>query len=148
MTSYFPTRRSSDLLPVGNRAWGTVSLRADGVDLVEQRQLFVVERLEVGSPAVGQRDHLVSEFLGALGALAPVLAGHGLDALGLGELLDRLQLGVGVLDEAVDGDHRRHAELLHVGNVAAEVRATLLDPVQDRKSTSLNSSHSCAYQLT
>src|SRR3546814_20667690 len=50
-------------------------------------------------------------------------------SLGLGELLERLQLGVGVLDEAVDGDHRRHAELLHVGNVAAEVRATLLDRV-------------------
>src|SRR3546814_15120338 len=63
----FPLLELVAHLLVGNRAGGTVDLLADGVDLVEQRQLLVVERLEVGSPAVGQRDHLVSEFLGALG---------------------------------------------------------------------------------
>src|SRR3546814_3010840 len=77
MAGRFPLSDLVAHLLVGNRAGGTVDLLADGVDLVEQRQLLVVERLDVGSPAVGQRDHLVSEFLGALGALALVLAGPG-----------------------------------------------------------------------
>src|SRR3546814_19315184 len=58
-------------LLVGDRAGSAVDLLADGVDLVEQRQLLVVERLEVGGAAVGQSDHLLGQLFGALGALAP-----------------------------------------------------------------------------
>ena len=38
----------------------------------------------------------------------------------------RLDLSVGVGGEVVDADHRRHAELLHVLDMAAEIGAALL----------------------
>ena len=41
-------------------------------------------------------------------------------------ILHRLDLGVGVGIEMVDGDHRRHAELPDVLDVAAEIGAALL----------------------
>ena len=48
------------------------------------------------------------------------------DALRGDEILHRLDLGIGVGGEVVDRDHHRHAELLHVLDVTAEVGAALL----------------------
>ena len=39
---------------------------------------------------------------------------------------DRLDLGIGVGDEMIDGDGDRHAELLHVLDMAAEIGEALL----------------------
>ncbi len=63
----------------------------------------------------------------ALAAVRPVRAHEARVAHALGRLHDLLDLGVRVGDEAVDGHHRRHAELVHVLDVAARLSQPLGD---------------------
>ncbi len=70
---------------------------------------------------------MLGERLGALAAFGPMGAFEGLDAMVVAEVADRLDLGIGVGDEVVDGDRDRHAELLHVLDMAAEIGEALLE---------------------
>ena len=70
---------------------------------------------------------MLGERLGSLAAFRPMAAVEGLDAMLLAIGAHRFDLGVGVGDEVIDGDGDRHAELLHVLDMAAEIGETLLE---------------------
>src|SRR5439155_232716 len=112
---------------VGDRLVAAIDALDDGVDLLEQRHLVGIERGELRGAGFGDLDDLPRQDLDAGGALRPVLAQDRLGALRLDEVLHRLDLGLGIGGEVVDRHHRRHAELLHVLDVAAEVEAALPD---------------------
>ena len=111
---------------VGDRLRAAIDALHDGVDLVEQRHGVGIERRELRRAGFGQRHHLVRQLLDAGRALRPVLAQDRLLAHRGDIVLQRLDLGWRVGMEMVDGHHRRHAELLHVLDVAAEIGAALL----------------------
>lgn len=103
----------------------------DGLDLVSKGHLIGVERLELGEVSV------VSQLLDRLGELEgtsttvlPLLGDDGLDAHLLAEVLDNLDLGLGVGGEAVDRDDAVNSELGNVLDVADEVGHTGADGVE------------------
>lgn len=73
-------------------------------------------------------DDSVSEVDGTLTTLGPVVRRDSLIGTSLERvLLNELQLGLGIGSELVDGDNNLDAVLLGVGDVLAEVDATLLE---------------------
>ena len=111
---------------VGDRLRAAIDALHDRVDLVEQPHLVRIERRELRGAAFGEFDHLVGEVLDACRALGPVTAHDRLGALCGHIRLHRLDFGVGVGDEVVDCYDGRHAELLHILDMAAEIGAALL----------------------
>jgi hypothetical protein len=78
------------------------------------------------APDSARLHHLVRQILDPRRPMRPVLAQDRLGPL-LGDIgLHGGNLGIGVAEEVVDRHDHRHAEALHVGDVAAKVRAALL----------------------
>src|SRR5690606_23282660 len=99
----------------------------DGLDLLPERHVVVVERSELVGSTLHQLYHLAGKLLGALGTLGPVTADHRFGAQLPRGGPDHLHLGFRIGDELVDGHDRRHAEVLHVAEVTRQVAAALLD---------------------
>ncbi len=108
---------------VGHHLVGAVDAGGDGVDLLPQRHVAVVERRELRGAGFHQPHDGAGELFGALGAFCPVLAENRLDAMRAGKFLDRGDLVRGVGGEAVDPHHHRHAELFYIVDVASEIGA-------------------------
>ena len=110
---------------VGDHIISAIDFPRDGFHLVEQAELITIDRLELRA-ALGQRHHMVGERFRALRAFGPVRALEGFHAMLLAEGLDGIDFGFRVCDEVIDGNGNRHAELLHVFEMAAQVGTALL----------------------
>jgi hypothetical protein len=128
-----------------------VHLLGDDLDLLVERQVDVVQELELGLALAGLDDSL-GERDGTLTTTSPVVGWDGLVGAGRqGVVLDELELGGGVVTEQmwetsgkqvdkgvfgkhsrelVDGDNDLEAELFGVLNVLAQVGATLLEKLE------------------
>src|SRR3954452_11181325 len=105
----------------------TVDLLADGLDLVLDRPVVLVERVE-RVRLLARVDDRRGEVGRADAALGEALVGLGAERAGLErEPLDELDLLVRVARPAVDGHDRGEAELLDDLQVAADVRHAGLD---------------------
>ena len=71
----------------------------------------------------------MGEIFNALAAFTPMGALERLHTLGRTEGLNRFDFGIRVGDEVVDGHRNRHAELLHIFQVASKIGQPLLDRV-------------------
>ncbi len=111
-------------------AVGAIDLFGNGLDLFLDRVLVGVEEVEVGGLLAG-RDNGLGQLGAARGALHPDPAlGHVKGAGLFGPLADELDLGVGVVLEAVDGDDHRDAEFEGVLDVLQEVGQASLQQLQ------------------
>ena len=109
---------------------GTVDLRADGADLLDQRHLVGIEQLELALAAVDHLHHGAGDIHCALATLRPMVGDERLDAEFGAAILDQRGLGIGIGAEAVDRDHRHDAEFLYVLDMAGEVRHAGLERLQ------------------
>ena len=119
-----------DVLLRGRRvvhAAGAVDLPRDGLDLLLDRLGDIVERLEGRFLLVEHGEDLARHRLAAFPALGPHLAQRRARAPPLGGVEHGLQLLLGVGGEAVERDHDRDAELLHVLHVGLEVHQPALE---------------------
>ena len=70
---------------------------------------------------------MLGQIDGSLGTVGPVVAADRQGAELLGRVLDRVHFLVGIGNEAVDGDDRRHAEFLQVLEMPLQVGTALFD---------------------
>ena len=91
-----------------------VDLLDNGLDLVLDGSIRIIAEGEVVG-LVAQADDLLAQLDAAFAALAPNLGQSNVDTQSLALLLNQLQLGLGILGEAVDSNHA--GQLVNLGDV-------------------------------
>src|SRR4051794_15426575 len=109
---------------------GTVHACRDGLDLVADRRLVRVE-LPEGAWLLACLDDSAGQARRADASLLEALVDLGSERAGLErELAHALDLLIAVSGASVHGDHARHPELGHDGEMPADVRHAHLDGLQ------------------
>ena len=112
---------------VGLDVAGAIDALGDGADLVNERHLVGIEQAELCASVFGQVNDRMGQFDRPLAALRPMVGDDRLDAFGRAQFLQLFVFFRSIGAETVDRDHRRHAELPDIGEMAREIGEALFE---------------------